>query len=55
MPTRLDEGLDGVDVKVVAGLVQQQDVRLLEGDLGQRHAALLAACVAQTTKSCTKN
>ena len=39
-----NERFDGVNVQVVAGLVQQQDVRPLEGDLRQRDTALLPAC-----------
>jgi hypothetical protein len=34
----LNERVHGVNVQVVGGLVQQQDVRLGEGQLGKRHA-----------------
>ena len=37
----LNEGIHSVQVQMVAGLIQQQDVRLAEGDLGKSHSALL--------------
>ena len=39
--TDLNEGIDGVQVQMVAGFIQQQDVWLAEGDLGKGHPALL--------------
>ena len=39
----LDERLHGVQVEVVGGLVEQQDVRLAEGDGGEGYSALLPA------------
>ena len=37
----LNEGIDSIQVQVIAVLIQQQDVGLAEGDLGKGHSALL--------------
>ena len=34
VPTHLDEGVDGINVQVIAWLIQKQDVRLGESELG---------------------
>ena len=39
----LDKSIYSIQVQMVAGLIQEQDVRLAEGDLGKRHSALLAS------------
>ena len=40
--SHLYEGIDSIQVQVVARLIQQKDVRLDEGDLGKRNSALLS-------------
>ena len=37
----LNQGIDGVQVQMITWLVQQQDVRLAESDLGKGYSALL--------------
>ena len=37
----LNEGIDSIQIQKIAGLIQQQDVGLAEGDLDNGHSALL--------------
>lgn len=37
----IGQGIDGLDIQVVSGLIQEEHVRILPGQPGQTHSALL--------------